>query len=102
MSLEYQLRLIKSRGDRFEELKEAYSRKDYSKTGFAINDFLNLSRGIYSNSSEGPEIPESLIEKAVWVLKETEKLGFSFMKSPQDEQKTENLERYLKFFSECE
>jgi len=103
MSLEHQLELIGSRAERFRQLKEAYSNGEFSiKSTFESNDFFSLRDNLYSNGWKDMEIPQDLKEEAIWVLKETEKLGFGLMKSPSEEERRQNQKRYVEYFERSE
>jgi hypothetical protein len=101
--LNHKIRLVTSRVETFRDLKEAYSRGEYStKSGFEANDFIGLKCNEIQNYWKDMEIPQDLVDEADWILDETRQLGYSIDTAPCEEYKKQNQERFVEYFRRCE
>lgn len=103
MPLESLLISVINRAERFKQLKEAFSRGEYSITpGPEVNDFSSLKEGLYQEDLEGIEIPPDLVDEANWALTETYQLGFRPLRSPSEQERGLKQARFVEYFKKCE
>lgn len=101
MSLNYQIKLVANRAERFEELKKIYSENQKITGGFETNDLGSLQKGLYQNYWKKIQIPKKLVSESSNLLNERDAVEFYLFRSKNETEKIQNKQRILNFFTGC-